>query len=125
MKNANSNRPQCNVMIGDVRFGLKLHYTRCRPLDTRGKLTIIEHYLTPLELLDRLAQLITPPRIHKHRYCGIWPRTPGSGRWIHPIRIIPFLTGSGINPPPWSLPDRCRLLNPLIPLMYKNHLSIQ
>ena len=30
-----------------------------------------EIYLTPLELLDRLAQLITPPRIHKHRYCGV------------------------------------------------------
>ena len=27
--------------------------------------------LTPLELLDRLARLITPPRIHKHRYCGV------------------------------------------------------
>jgi hypothetical protein len=30
-----------------------------------------ELYLTPLELLDRLAALITPPRIHKHRYCGV------------------------------------------------------
>ncbi len=30
-----------------------------------------ELYLTPLELLDRLAKLITPPRIHKHRYCGV------------------------------------------------------
>ena len=27
--------------------------------------------LTPLELLDRLAHLVTPPRIHKHRYCGV------------------------------------------------------
>ena len=30
-----------------------------------------ELYLTPLELLDRLARLITPPRVHKHRYCGV------------------------------------------------------
>lgn len=30
-----------------------------------------EIYLTPLELLDRLSKLITPPRVHKHRYCGI------------------------------------------------------
>jgi hypothetical protein len=22
-------------------------------------------------LLDRLAHLVTPPRIHKHRYCGV------------------------------------------------------
>jgi hypothetical protein len=30
-----------------------------------------ELVLTPLELLDRLAHLVTPPRIHKHRYCGV------------------------------------------------------
>lgn len=30
-----------------------------------------EIYLTPLELLDRLARLIAPPRIYKHRYCGV------------------------------------------------------
>ena len=30
-----------------------------------------ELYLTPLELLDRLSKLITPPRVHKHRYCGV------------------------------------------------------
>jgi hypothetical protein len=31
----------------------------------------MELILTPLELLDRLAHLVTPPRIHKHRYCGV------------------------------------------------------
>jgi hypothetical protein len=30
-----------------------------------------ELILKPLELLERLSQLITPPRIHKHRYCGV------------------------------------------------------
>ena len=30
-----------------------------------------ELVLTPLELLDRLSKLVTPPRIHKHRYCGV------------------------------------------------------
>ena len=30
-----------------------------------------ELYLTPLELLDRLSALVTPPRVHKHRYCGV------------------------------------------------------
>ncbi len=29
-----------------------------------------ELILTPLELLDRPAYLMTPPRVHKHRYCG-------------------------------------------------------
>ena len=24
-----------------------------------------------LELLDRLSALVTPPRVHKHRYCGV------------------------------------------------------
>jgi len=31
----------------------------------------MELVLTPVELLDRLSKLITPPRIHKHRYCGV------------------------------------------------------
>ena len=30
-----------------------------------------ELILTPLELMDRLAYLVTPPRVHKHRYCGV------------------------------------------------------
>jgi len=30
-----------------------------------------ELVFTPLELLDRLSKLITPPRVHKHRYCGV------------------------------------------------------
>jgi len=30
-----------------------------------------ELILTPLELLDRLAYLVTPPRVHKHRYCRV------------------------------------------------------
>lgn len=27
--------------------------------------------MTPLQLLDRLASLATPPRVHKHRYRGV------------------------------------------------------
>jgi len=30
-----------------------------------------ELQLTPIELLDLLSQLVTPPRLHKHRYCGV------------------------------------------------------
>ena len=30
-----------------------------------------ELIFTPLELIDRLAHLLTPPRVHKHRYCGV------------------------------------------------------
>ena len=33
--------------------------------------------LTPLELIDRLAALVLPPRIHRHRYFGVLaPHSP-------------------------------------------------
>jgi hypothetical protein len=39
-----------------------------------GSLTLM---LTPLELLDRLAALIPPPRRHRHRYFGVLaPNSP-------------------------------------------------
>jgi Putative transposase len=41
---------------------------RLRKPTVDGRMEIV---LTPLELLDRLSKLITPPRIHKHRYCGV------------------------------------------------------
>jgi hypothetical protein len=30
-----------------------------------------EQRLTPVELIDRLAALIPPPRLHRHRYHGV------------------------------------------------------
>ena len=27
--------------------------------------------LTPLELIDQVAALVPPPRVHRHRYCGV------------------------------------------------------
>jgi hypothetical protein len=41
---------------------------RLRKPTVDGRMELI---LTPLELLDRLSQLVTPPRLHKHRYCGV------------------------------------------------------
>jgi Putative transposase len=33
--------------------------------------------LTPLELIDRLAALVPPPRVHRHRYFGVLaPHSP-------------------------------------------------
>ncbi len=43
-----------------------VYHLRKPTLDGRTQLV-----LTPLELLDRLAKLVTPARIHKHRYCGV------------------------------------------------------
>jgi hypothetical protein len=34
-------------------------------------ITTSELLLTPEELLNRFAQLVTPLRIHKHRTCGV------------------------------------------------------
>ncbi|MFH1843201.1 MAG: transposase [bacterium] len=46
---------------------MRLVYSLRKPtVDGRSELI-----LTPLELLDRVAHLVTPPRIHKHRYCGV------------------------------------------------------
>ena len=45
----------------------QLVYSLRKPtLDGRTELI-----LTPMELLDRLSKLVTPPRVHKHRYCGV------------------------------------------------------
>jgi len=41
---------------------------RLRKPTVDGRMELI---LTPLELLDRLSKLVTPPRLHKHRYCGV------------------------------------------------------
>jgi hypothetical protein len=36
-----------------------------------------ELHLTPLELIDRLAALVPPPRAHRHRYYGVLaPNSP-------------------------------------------------
>jgi hypothetical protein len=36
-----------------------------------------ELVLTPLELINRIAQLVPPPRTHRHRYCGVLaPKSP-------------------------------------------------
>ena len=52
--------------LGRVNDDMLVYSLKKPTIDGRTEL-----YLTPLELLDRLAKLITPPRIHKHRYCGV------------------------------------------------------
>ncbi len=42
----------------------------------------MELILTPLELLDRLSKLVSPPRIHKHRYCGVLVPNAGLRRAV-------------------------------------------
>jgi hypothetical protein len=55
--------------------------------------------LTPLELLDRLAALVPPPRIHRHRYFGVL--APNS-----PLRTaVTALASTAITPPPAPNPQ--------------------
>ena len=50
--------------------------------------------LTPLELLDRLAALVPPPRLHRHRYFGVL--APNSPLRIAVTALAPVAT---IAPP--------------------------
>jgi hypothetical protein len=43
--------------------------------------------LTPLELLDCLAALVPPPRVHRHRYFGVLARTAAYRKF--PLRPRP------------------------------------
>ena len=36
--------------------------------------------LTPVQLVDHLAAPMPPPRVHRHRYCGVLARMPAPGR---------------------------------------------
>jgi hypothetical protein len=58
--------PLAQERLGRIDDQHLLYRLRKPTLDGRTELI-----LTPLELLDRLAHLVTPPRIHKHRYCGV------------------------------------------------------
>ncbi|MBE0566783.1 MAG: transposase, partial [Krumholzibacteria bacterium] len=50
------------------RLGDDLLVYRLRKPTTDGRTELL---LTPHQLLDRLARLVTPSRRHKHRYCGV------------------------------------------------------
>jgi len=58
--------PLSQERLGRLNAEILVYSLRKPTLDGRTELI-----LTPLELLDRLAHLVTPPRIHKHRYCGL------------------------------------------------------
>ena len=47
-------------------------YLECGTSDKRGA-KADELHLTPLELIDRIAALVPPPRTHRHRYFGVHP----------------------------------------------------
>lgn len=57
--------PLSGERLGRLNDDLLVYHLRKPTTDGRAELP-----LTPQELLDRLARLVTPPRRHKHRYCG-------------------------------------------------------
>lgn len=58
--------PLSGERLGRLNDDLLVYRLRKPTLDGRTELL-----LTPHQLLDRLARLVTPPRRHKHRYCGV------------------------------------------------------
>ncbi len=66
--------------------------------------------LTPLELIDHLAALIPPPRLHRHRYHGVL--APNS-----PVRAVATAYGrerpSEVAPPPARPGGKRALASPL------------
>jgi hypothetical protein len=71
--------------------------------------------LTPLELLDRLAALVPPPRVHRHRYFGVLaPDSPlrAAVTALAPVAASSPRHGRPIRPPPnrpiVALPAQCR-----------------
>jgi hypothetical protein len=59
------------VILAPVRHN-RVPLQAATPVDVSVNITTAsERLLTPEELLDRLVQLVTLPRIHKHRTCGV------------------------------------------------------
>jgi hypothetical protein len=58
--------PMSQERLGRLNDETLVYNLRKPTLDGRTELI-----LTPVDLLDRLSKLMTPPRIHKHRYCGV------------------------------------------------------
>jgi hypothetical protein len=69
--------PLSQERLGRVDDETLVYSLRKPTLDGRTEL-----YLTPLELLERLSKLITPPRVHKHRYCGVLAPNAGLRRAV-------------------------------------------
>lgn len=54
--------------------------------------------MTPLQLLDRLAALVPPPRVHRHRYYGVL--APNSPLRAGVTALAPRATTAAPAPPP-------------------------
>src|SRR5450830_1808880 len=82
--------------------------------DKRGA-KVDELTLTPLELIDRIAALVPPPRTHRHRYYGVLaPNSPlrdAVTALVAPAQALPLPVGSaqaavGESSPIQSVPPK-------------------
>jgi len=69
------------AFLEDLQEGSKLVYRcgkqRSEPTSDKRGAKVDELHLTPLELIDRIAALVPPPRTHRHRYFGVLaPNSP-------------------------------------------------
>ncbi len=78
--------------------------------DKRGA-KVSELHLTPLELIDRIAALVPPPRTHRHRYFGVLaPNSPlraavtPMATLAPPVAVQPESTSTGHGTPAPTLP---------------------
>ncbi|TVR59848.1 MAG: hypothetical protein EA422_14570 [Gemmatimonadales bacterium] len=77
--------------------------------DLRGRQAL---RLTPFELLDRLARLVPPPRIHRHRYHGVL--APNASLRSTVVTIgRPETNGDPVDPEPPASPEHAS--QPLAP----------
>ena len=72
--------------------GSKLVYRcakqRSEPTSDKRGAKVDELHLTALELIDRIAALVPPPRTHRHRYFGVcWRRTRRCAQRLRPWRM--------------------------------------
>jgi hypothetical protein len=56
--------------------------------------------LTPLELIERIAALVPPPRIHRHHYFGVLARTAAHGKFPRRPRTAGVGRSATVVPPP-------------------------
>ena len=89
--------------LGEPGNDERIRYTSPKPRPD-GQSALV---LTPLELLDRLAALIPPPRRHRHHYHGAFgPHSPlrkavtaCAGKSV-PANALGGAAGEGMKPPP-------------------------
>jgi Putative transposase/Transposase zinc-binding domain len=82
----------------------RLLYEGTKP-DPRGNGPLL---LTPLELLDRLAALVPPPRVHRHRYFGVLAPNSPLRMAVTTLALAAPTSPPALNPEPAAEPAHRR-----------------